>query len=367
MKKRSLILGAFLFFALQSPQLLWGDFEAFDQKLFPVKDKVEKQFYFWHDIFFKYSSTSYVIYDSENPDKVLEVIDFKALVQEGRWLFLPIPKEQRRFAYRRFKELSRDPTNKNRKLRIQQGISDNFFSAAKRARPYMLLIEKAIRGQDLPVALSRIPFVESRFEASIISKSGASGIWQLMPRTARQFLTIDEMIDERNCFIKSTFAAAKLLKSYFGKLRSWPLAISSYNHGITGIYKISRKLGTKDFNSILESYQSPRFQYASKNFYAEVMAAEAVYQKLLFLKLLGKPKDPHHISMVLLKKKLSLEDLILSYEITEEEIKKYNKSFRSEAFTIYRKRKLPYDFKLILSTATAARVKSSNSIIPVDL
>ena len=364
---RLFLFSLFSLFCFILPSNLVASNQMIDKVLFPIEDKVEEQFLFWHDVFFKYPSTSYVIHDASDPTSIVEVIDFKKEVTEGKWTFLPTPKEQKKSVYKRLKILSKKTSLSKKNLRVQQGISDNFFLAAKKAEPFMFLIEGVMKRMGLPLALSRIPFVESRFEQGLVSKTGASGVWQLMPRTAKQFLLINDMIDERNCFVKSTFAAASLLKNYFKKLSSWPLAITSYNHGITGIYKVSKVLKTKNFNSILEGYNSPRFQYASKNFYAEVMAAEAVYQKLLNYRLLGKPKNKSLISMVLLKKKLSLDELIKLYNISEKEIRTYNRSFRPEAFSLFLKRKLPYDFKLILSTVTARRLKHSKDIIAVAI
>lgn len=370
--------------------------EYLNQSDFPIEDRVLEQFSFWHDIFFKYPSTSFVIYDTNNPSLVLEVIDFKYLVTQGKWFYLPTPKEQKKYVRKRLKQYResikkiRDKKTSNFagntleykiftiiqqfnenveiehiNLRIQQGISDNFFQAAKESQKYMDIIEGIMKRLNLPLVLSRIPFVESRFNNTVRSKYGASGMWQFMPKTAKQYLIINEMLDERNCFIKSSLAAAKLLRSYHQKLASWPLAITSYNHGITGIYKISKYLNTKDFNHILKSYDSPRFKYASQNFYAEVMAAAVSYQKLLDHNLLKRTSKKNQISMVLLKKRLSLKDLITKYLISKKELQEYNLSFNKRAFTSYFERPLPYDFRLILSTKTAQKVSKYHYIKPV--
>ena len=105
------------------------------------------------------------------------------------------------------------------------------------------------------------------------SKVGASGVWQFMPSTARRFMRIDDAVDERLDPIVSTRAAARFLRENYDRLGTWPLAITAYNHGPAGIARAVRETGTTDIGTIVEKYRGPSFKFASRNFYAEFLAA----------------------------------------------------------------------------------------------
>ncbi|MFW2386697.1 MAG: transglycosylase SLT domain-containing protein, partial [Polyangiales bacterium] len=56
-------------------------------------------------------------------------------------------------------------------------------------------------------------------------------MWQFMPRTARDFMRVDHVVDERMDPFAATEGAAKLLKRNYDLTGTWPLALTSYNHG----------------------------------------------------------------------------------------------------------------------------------------
>jgi membrane-bound lytic murein transglycosylase D len=72
--------------------------------------------------------------------------------------------------------------------------------------------------------------------------------------------------------IKATDAAARLLRDNLAVLETWPLTITSYNHGKNGMLRAKKRFG-KDFRRIVDQYQSRYFGFASRNFYSEFLAA----------------------------------------------------------------------------------------------
>jgi membrane-bound lytic murein transglycosylase D len=135
-------------------------------------------------------------------------------------------------------------------------------------------MEAIFKRYKLPTELTRIPFVESSFNDHATSKVGASGIWQFMGNTGRKFMLVDGVIDERRSPLKATEAAARLLKeNHMILYRSWPLAITAWNHGPGGIRKASQKAGSRDLAQIIARYRSRSFDFASSNFYSEFLAA----------------------------------------------------------------------------------------------
>ena len=71
-----------------------------------------------------------------------------------------------------------------------------------------------------------------------VSPSGAKGVWQFMPATAKEIgMEVNECVDERYHLEKSTEAACKFLLAAKEKFGSWTLAAAAYNGGITGVNK----------------------------------------------------------------------------------------------------------------------------------
>ncbi|MDZ4083200.1 MAG: lytic transglycosylase domain-containing protein [Bdellovibrionales bacterium] len=162
---------------------------------------------------------------------------------------------------------------KIKRIRFQLGQRDKFILGVYYSGRYMRQMEKIFRAENLPIELTRLPFVESSFNIKARSRVGASGIWQFMPRTAKPWMMVNRDVDERNDPLTATAAAARLMKSNFDRLGSWPLALTAYNHGASGLVRAIKKTGSRDLAVIIEKYESRRFGFASSNFFACFLAA----------------------------------------------------------------------------------------------
>jgi membrane-bound lytic murein transglycosylase D len=110
---------------------------------------------------------------------------------------------------------------------------------------------------------------------------------------------VDYVLDERRDPIRSSEAAAKLLKHNYEKLGSWPMAITAYNHGLAGMRRAKRIKG--HYEAIFQTYRSRRFRFASRNFYAEFLAARHV------------AKSPErYFGAIELKKPLETQEVVVS-------------------------------------------------------
>jgi membrane-bound lytic murein transglycosylase D len=145
-----------------------------------------------------------------------------------------------------------------------------------RSWTYLPEIERIFAAAGLPHELTLLPHIESSFNHKAYSHAGAAGLWQFTRGTGQRFLRIDNRVDERLDVRLSTFAAARLLREHYEDLGTWPLAITAYNHGPNGMKQAVATVGTKDFGTIVERYRGPLFGFASKNFYAEFLAAVEV-------------------------------------------------------------------------------------------
>jgi membrane-bound lytic murein transglycosylase D len=163
-----------------------------------------------------------------------------------------------------------------RRVRFQRGQSDRILKGLTRYARWKAKIQAIFREQGLPSELVALPFVESSYDPRAVSKAGAVGLWQFMPAIARRYLRLDDQIDERLDPMKSSKAAAHLLQHNHSVLKSWPLAITAYNHGLSGVRRAVRETGTDDLGEIAMTYETGRFGFASRNFYAAFLAAVEV-------------------------------------------------------------------------------------------
>lgn len=106
----------------------------------------------------------------------------------------------------------------------------------------------------IPQEFLFLAMAESEFSVRAYSPKKASGIWQLMPKTAKELgLKINSYIDERRDPIKSTKAAIKYLKYLKNATGEWYLAAMAYNCGIGRLQKAIKKAGTKDIQVLLDA------------------------------------------------------------------------------------------------------------------
>jgi hypothetical protein len=118
---------------------------------------------------------------------------------------------------------------------------------------YMKTIEYYLMKTGLPDDLKYLAIVESGLR-NVVSPVGAAGFWQIMKPTAGDLnLIVNGEIDERNDLNKSTYAACKLLASYYIKIRkdfrisSWVLTTAAYNNGIGNISNAIKRQGKNYF------------------------------------------------------------------------------------------------------------------------
>ncbi len=113
---------------------------------------------------------------------------------------------------------------------------------------FLPMIKKEIKRLGLPEDLAYLPLIESKGNPAAVSRAGAAGLWQLMPKTARLFgLRVNWFIDERFDVGKSTKAALEYLKYLHSLLGRWDLAIAAYNAGPGVILRLTKRYKTKDF------------------------------------------------------------------------------------------------------------------------
>jgi len=164
----------------------------------------------------------------------------------------------------------------SRRVRFQGGLSDRFVDGLVRSGSWRDYISQQLKAASVPSDLVALPHVESSFNPRAGSSAGAVGLWQFTRPTGRRFMQIDHVVDERRDPFISSSAAAQLLSYNYSVLNSWPLAITAYNHGVAGMRRAVKQMGTDDIEAIVLNYSGKRFGFASRNFYVAFLAASEV-------------------------------------------------------------------------------------------
>jgi membrane-bound lytic murein transglycosylase D len=159
------------------------------------------------------------------------------------------------------------------RIRFQLGQADRFHEGLIRAQTYESSISRVLADRGVPPQIGALPHVESSFNPAAYSRVGAAGLWQFMPGTARRYMRVDGIVDQRLDPYTATEAAANLMLYNYRLLGSWPLAVTAYNHGPGGLRRAQDDLGTSNIEVIVKRYQGATFGFASRNFYVAFLAA----------------------------------------------------------------------------------------------
>lgn len=343
---------------LQVKKEILADFGNRMTPEFLIPEGLRQRTAFWFDIYTRYGLAQHVIHHALYPWVVYRVYDGTMTIENGKgpkWLRIDrankmakaemarvrglLNKLARRRSYNRlpkdeqvlFDRLTQIPGDRRRvireaarNVRSQLGQRDFFERGLVNSSRYLPYMEEEFRRLKLPVELTRLPFVESSFNEEARSRVGASGIWQIMPTTGRAYMIVNDQIDERNSPLKATLAAGKLLHSYYRALGSWPLTITSYNHGIGNIQKAIKGARSRDLTQIIARYHRGDFLFASSNYYTCFLAAlyAEKYHELIFKEMPREPLLEHEI--VRLAKTTGVSHLRRMTGLSKQELERYN-------------------------------------------
>jgi len=109
---------------------------------------------------------------------------------------------------------------------------------------YFPLFEQELDNYDIPIEMKYLAIVESALNPRARSHVGATGLWQFMYGTGKQYdLDVSSYVDERSDPIKSTEAACKFLSKLYDIYDDWDLALAAYNSGPGNVNKAIRRSG----------------------------------------------------------------------------------------------------------------------------
>jgi membrane-bound lytic murein transglycosylase D len=265
------------------------------QDLFPRPYALQPQIRFWKRVYTEVDTNGGLIHDAEHLDVVYETVRmpeglsnsaFQARVDERKETYRRrllgladgrredlSPDEQRVLQLWPTGVASETLRHAAENVRFQLGQADRFREGVVRSGRWETHIRRTLAENGVPPELAALPHVESSYNPEAYSRVGAAGIWQFMRSTGRRFMRVDPVVDERFDPWRSSEAAAHFLAENYRATGTWPLAITSYNHGSGGVRRAEQILGTDDIATIVRRYKSPSFGFASRNFYTSFLAA----------------------------------------------------------------------------------------------
>ena len=252
---------------------------------FQVPDDLEERVDFWVKIYSKYSTTQGVFHLVDKPSVILGEIDLTDIyrdksISNSRKIKLI----KKTVLSRKAQLVKRYGVKDPKRVRLQMGLKDRMQKALFLSGKYIEEMEEIFENEGLPKELTRLVYVESSFNVFAQSKVGASGLWQIMPYVARERGYISAHSDKRNHPIYATRLAAKILKQNYQSLRSWPLAITAYNHGLAGVGRMVKKNKSRDIADLIETRNVTKsWGFASKNFFACFLAVLEVERNAVAL------------------------------------------------------------------------------------
>ena len=128
----------------------------------------------------------------------------------------------------------------------------SFSGLMEKARYYFPMFEEQLDKYDIPLEMKYLAIVESALKPRARSRVGATGLWQFMYQTGKQFdLNVSSYVDERSDPYRATEAACKYLSSLYKIFGDWDLALAAYNSGPGNVNKaIRRSGGSKNYWNI---------------------------------------------------------------------------------------------------------------------
>ncbi len=282
---------------LYAPQVL----AQADPRNFPEYKSISPNVAFWEKVYSTYSVNTSIIHDQHNLGRIYTTVSLvgshipgarqinskriKRVKQNIQSLLVKLSKSQHPTTNeeKKLAALFTNPSAAAYKraatnIRAQTGIKERFREGVVRSGAYMNEIKRIFRSFGLPEDLAYLPHVESSFNPKAFSKFGAAGMWQFTHTTGKEFLTINYIIDERRDPLISARAAAQFLKRNYQQLGTWPLALTAYNYGPSGMKRALKQEGS--YEKIFRNYQKGHFKFASRNFYSEFLAAVSAAKKL---------------------------------------------------------------------------------------
>jgi membrane-bound lytic murein transglycosylase D len=199
---------------------------------------------------------------------------------------------------------------------------------------YFPMFEEALAKQNVPLEIKYLAVVESALNPKAVSRMGATGLWQFMYHTGKQYnLKIDSYVDERSDPLKSSEAAAEYMNKMYAIFGDWDLVLASYNSGPGNVAKaIRRSGGQQNYWNIRKNLPKETQGYVPA-FLATMYIYE--YHKEHGIKPERALVQHFATDTVLIKKQMSFKQISDLLDVPVAELQLLNPSYKMSVIPVY--------------------------------
>jgi len=167
----------------------------------------------------------------------------------------------------------------------------------ERGNRYLFHVVEEVERRKMPLELALLPFIESAFNPQAMSSARASGMWQFMPATGKDFELKQNLFrDDRRDVLASTRAALDYLQRLHRMFGDWHLALAAYNWGEGNVQRaINRNLKA----GLPTDYTSLNMPPETRNYVPKLYAVRNIVRQpeLYGLTLQPIENHPHFVSV----------------------------------------------------------------------
>lgn len=192
---------------------------------------------------------------------------------------------------------------------------------------YFPMFEEHLAKYDVPLEIKYLAIVESALNPRAKSRVGASGLWQFMYPTGKQFnLEVNSYVDERFDPLKATEAACQYLSSLYKIFGDWSLVLASYNAGPGNVSKaIRRSGGSQNYWDIRRNLPRETANYVPA-FLATMYIYE--YQKELGIKPRKAAMTYFETDTIMVKREMSFKQVSDLFDIPQDQVEFLNPIYK---------------------------------------
>lgn len=199
---------------------------------------------------------------------------------------------------------------------------------------YFPVFEEALAKQNVPLEIKYLSIVESALNPKAVSRVGATGLWQFMYQTGKEYnLHIDSFVDERSDPLKSSRAATQYMTNMYRIFGDWELVLASYNSGAGNVAKAIRRSGGQQNYWNIRKHLPKETQGYVPAFLATMYIYE--YHKEHGIKPNRAPIKHFETDTVMIKREMSFKQIADLMDIPVSQIQLMNPSYKMNVVPFY--------------------------------
>ncbi|PIT52115.1 hypothetical protein BHC44_07660 [Snodgrassella alvi] len=216
---------------------------------------------------------------------------------------------------------------------------DYFNRTILRSQPYLYHIVNEAEKRQMPAEVALLPFIESAFVSKAKSRVGASGLWQFMPHSGRQYgLEQTNLYDGRHDVYAATDAALTYLQYLYSLFGDWSLALAAYNWGEGNVGKAIKRA---QLAGIAPTYENLRMPNETRNYVPKLLAVRNIIEnpQAFGIRLASVPNRPY-FEAISIDQPIDIDAAARLANISTSEFLTLNPSFKSPVFIPKENRKM---------------------------